>query len=238
MNSSEWLSQLSQRIAPLGAIVLLHIGFLYALQNGLQNPTSAAMHASPKTVYVSFITPEPPKPVEVPKPPPPRPVPKPVPVKKKTVKPPQVKPVKKPPSEKAITAPELPPEPEPPAPPEPMMPAAPATPSAPAQPAAPSAPPAAARPRVISSGIEYIRAPKPTYPAFSRRMREEGKVVMRVLVNENGRPEEVEIQTSSGYPRLDDAAIKAAMRSVFKPHMENGRPVAVFAIIPIRFQLN
>lgn len=69
-------------------------------------------------------------------------------------------------------------------------------------------------------------------------MGEEGKVMLRVLVNEKGRPERVEVQKTSGSPRLDEAARQAAMRAVFKPHMEDGRPVAVFAIIPIRFQLD
>lgn len=224
---------LSQRVGPLVAIVLLHIGFFYALQNGLQIPSASATRTAPKTVYVSFITPEQPKPVEAPKPPPPKP--KPVPEKKPVKKTP-LRPVPKPPSEKAITAPpEPPPAPEPPAPQEPVTAAAPALPAAPAPAPAPAAP---AAPRLLSSGIQYVKPPEPQYPPFSRRMREEGKVVMRVLVNENGRAERAEIQSSSGYPRLDEAAIRAAMRAVFKPHIENGRPVAVYALIPINFQLD
>jgi protein TonB len=239
---------LFQRIGPLGAIILLHIGFFYALQSGLLRQAASPQHVSPKTVFVSFITPEPPKPLEVPKLAPPRPASKPAPVVKKAVKPPPP-PVKKQPSKKAITAPpEPPPAPAPPAPSTPPAPAAEpapsvppvaeAAPAAPSPPAAPPRPTAPAPPRLISSGIEYIRAPQPAYPAFSRRMREEGKVVMRVLVNEKGRPEQVEIETSSGHNRLDEAAKKAALRAVFKPHIENGRPIAVFALIPISFQLD
>ena len=69
-------------------------------------------------------------------------------------------------------------------------------------------------------------------------MGEEGRVMLRVLVNEKGRPERVEIQQTSGSPRLDEAARQAAQRAVFKPHIENGRAIAVFAIIPIKFQLD
>lgn len=69
-------------------------------------------------------------------------------------------------------------------------------------------------------------------------MGEEGKVLMRVLVNDKGRPERVDVQTSSGSPRLDEAAKQAVMRAVFKPHIEAGRPVPVYAIIPIKFQLD
>lgn len=69
-------------------------------------------------------------------------------------------------------------------------------------------------------------------------MGEEGKVVLRVLVSEKGRPERVEVHRTSGSPRLDEAARQAAQRAVFKPHVEDGRAVPVFAIIPIRFQLD
>lgn len=223
------------RIAILGAIILMHIGFVFALQSGLQQQP-APPAGVPKEIFVSLITPEQPKPVEVPKPPRPEPKPEVKPKVKKAVKPPPPPPVKKQPSEQAITAPPEPPAP--PATPEPVEEVAATAPAEAAPPAAPPVPAGPARPKLISSGIEYVRPPQPEYPAFSRRMREEGKVVMRVLVNEKGRPEQVEIQSSSGFARLDDAARKAALRAVFKPHIENGRAVAVFAIIPIKFQLD
>ena len=72
---------------------------------------------------------------------------------------------------------------------------------------------------------------------MSKRMREEGKVMLRILVNEKGRPEKVEIQKSSGFSRLDDAARQAALGAVFKPYMEDGRPVSVYAIVPINFSI-
>jgi protein TonB len=87
------------------------------------------------------------------------------------------------------------------------------------------------------SGVEYVQPPRPEYPATSRRMNEEGKVMLRVLVNERGRPEQAEVQKSSGYSRLDEAARQAAMRAVFKPHAEDGKPVAVYALIPINFSI-
>jgi protein TonB len=187
----------------------------------------------PKTVFASFITPEPPKPVEVPKPKPEPTPPKPKPVVKKTPKP--QPPVIKEPSEKAITTEAPKPEPESVEPAEPVPPPVAA---APTPPAASSAPPAPAQPRLLSSGIQYIKPPQLEYPAIARRMREEGKVMLRVLVNTDGRPERAEVQTSSGSSRLDEAAKRAAMRAVFKPHIENGRPVAVYALIPINFQLD
>lgn len=76
------------------------------------------------------------------------------------------------------------------------------------------------------------------YPAASKRMGEEGKSVIRVLINEKGRAERVEVQKSSGSSRLDDAAKQAVMRALFKPYMEDGKPLPVFAIVPINFQLS
>jgi protein TonB len=103
--------------------------------------------------------------------------------------------------------------------------------------AAPAAPAQPAVPRTITSGVEYIRAPQPEYPALSKRMGEQGRVVLRVLVNEKGLPDQVVVQTSSGFTRLDEAGRQAVLRALFKPHMEDGRPVAVFVIVPLNFQM-
>lgn len=102
--------------------------------------------------------------------------------------------------------------------------------------AAPAAP-AAGAPKTITSGIEYILPPQTVYPQMSKRMGEQGKVVLRILVNEKGHPDQVQVQTSSGFARLDEAGRQAGMRAVFKPRFEDGRPVAVYVIVPVNFQL-
>ena len=212
-----------RRIGPLGVIILLHIAFFYALQSGLLRKAAEVL---PKEVTVTFITPQP-KP-EPPKPQPAPEKPKTVPVVKKQVTPPPPAPVvTTKPAPTAITAP-----PTPPAPP------APAEPPVAAAPAAPPAPPAPAVPRTITSGIEYVQAPQPDYPPVSRRMGEEGKAILRVLVNDKGRPARVEVQKTSGSARLDEAARQAVLRAVFKPFIEDGKAVPAFAIIPIKFQLD
>ena len=120
---------------------------------------------------------------------------------------------------------------------------APAVVSAPAAPVAPTpaAPmpvaPTPAAPKTITSGVEYIQAPQPVYPPMSKRMGEQGKVILRILVSETGRPDQVQVQTSSGSARLDEAGRQAALRAVFKPHLEDGRAVAVYVIVPLNFQL-
>lgn len=107
-------------------------------------------------------------------------------------------------------------------------------------PAMVSAPPApvSSMPKTITSGVEYIQAPQPVYPPMSKRMGEQGKVVLRVLVSESGKAGDVQIQSSSGSARLDEAGRQAAMRAVFKPHLEDGRAVAVYVIVPLTFQLS
>lgn len=224
----------ARRLGPLTLIILLHLGFFYALQSGLlYRPVPSVPHE----VLVHFIVAEPaPQPASAPAPVPapvPKPVPKPAPPKilpvvHKAVPKPAAKPVPAPPlnlapAEQAIT---LPAEPQP------------ATePAAAAAATAPTARPAAA-PKTISSGVEYLQAPQPEYPLLSRRRGEEGKVVLRALINLKGRPEQVEIQASSGSTRLDEAARQAVLRAVFKPHLEDGQPVMVYAIVPIKFQLD
>jgi protein TonB len=97
---------------------------------------------------------------------------------------------------------------------------------------------AVAVPKTVTSGVEYIRAPKPVYPAVARRMREQGRAVVRVLVDKNGLPQTTEIQQSSGSLQLDEAARQAVLQALFKPLLEDGQPVAVFVLVPIRFQLD
>ena len=107
---------------------------------------------------------------------------------------------------------------------------------APAIVSAPAAP-VSLTPKTITSGVEYIQAPQPVYPSMSKRMGEQGKVILRVLVSETGRADQVQVQTSSGSPRLDEAGRQAALRAVFKPYLEDGRAVSVYVIVPLNFQL-
>lgn len=225
------------RVVPLVLIIALHLGFFYALQSGLLQPPPAQI--VPKEVLVHFITPEPAPKVETVQPPAPPKPPKTVPIiKKPAPKPPQpaVKPaVPTPPpapSEPAITVPQAPA----PAAPEPSA-AAPQS-MAPVPAPAPAAPAAPPPPKTVTSGVEYLQPPQPEYPLLSRRKGEEGKVVLRALINLKGRPDQVEIQQSSGSARLDEAARQAVLRAVFKPHLEDGKPVMVYAIVPIKFQLD
>lgn len=102
---------------------------------------------------------------------------------------------------------------------------------------APALPVAAPVPKVVTS-VEYIRRPQVEYPAASRRLGEQGRVLLRVLIDLNGRAERIEAHTSSGSRRLDEAAIKAAGEAVYRPYTENGQPIPVWALVPTVFELS
>lgn len=91
-------------------------------------------------------------------------------------------------------------------------------------------------PKMISA-VEYIQAPQADYPPMARRMGEEGRVVMQVLVNDKGRAEKVEILKSSGFARLDESAKVALLRALFKPYLEDGKATMVLATASINFSL-
>jgi len=93
-----------------------------------------------------------------------------------------------------------------------------------------------AGPKVVSA-VEYIQAPQADYPAMARRLGEEGRVVMQVLVNDKGRAEKVEILKSSGFARLDESAKLALLRALFKPYVEDGKATMVLATASINFSL-
>lgn len=98
-------------------------------------------------------------------------------------------------------------------------------------------PPPPPLPKIIS-GVEYLKAPEPDYPPLAKRMGEEGRVTLRVLVNEKGNPVQVNVQQTSGSSRLDEEARQAILRSQFKPHMEDGKAITVYTIVPITFHLD
>lgn len=92
-------------------------------------------------------------------------------------------------------------------------------------------------PRVIAA-VEYVRQPAPRYPPQSRRLKEQGLVVLRVLIDEQGNACSIEIENSSGYARLDHAAREAVSRAAFRPYVEDGEPRRALVLIPIEFALN
>lgn len=87
------------------------------------------------------------------------------------------------------------------------------------------------------SEVAYLVQPSPRYPPESRRIREQGLVVLRVLIDEAGHAKSIEVYRSSGHPRLDEAARSAVARAVFRPYIEGGIARAAAAIVPVEFSL-
>ena len=84
---------------------------------------------------------------------------------------------------------------------------------------------------------DYLDNPAPAYPALSRRMGEEGRVLLRVFVEASGLPSKVELRTSSGSERLDQAALEAVKRWKFVPARQGDRAVPASVVVPIAFNL-
>lgn len=212
------------RAAAAGAIVAAHLAAGWAL---LQlEPVRQAIGAA-VPLFVEIIEPAPVPPPPVPVPPPPAPKPR---VMPKTPPPPPVVAAPPAPAPAPFEVPPPPPEPAPPAPP---MEAAPPMPAP-----VPAPPPPPAAPKTVSaSQVQYLTPPSLSYPLQSKRLRESGQVTLRVLIEPNGRPSRIEVHSSSGFRRLDDAAIAAMRAARFKPYMENGQALAVWVQTPIRFDL-
>lgn len=206
-------------------VVALHVGVIWALQSGL------AMRTAEVVVPVEILSQlmEPPAPKVEPVRPPSAPPTPPTPVKKA-----------------AATAPVLP-APQPPAiadstpspnAPTSLTPAPPAPAAAPAPvAAAPVAPAATPAVQLPSSDANYLQNPKPPYPPISRRLNEQGRTVVRVLIGVDGLPQRSEILTSSGFDRLDQAAMTTVMRWRYVPGKRGGTPEAMWFNVPINWVL-
>lgn len=83
----------------------------------------------------------------------------------------------------------------------------------------------------------YLNNPRPEYPRIARRMGEQGRVLLNVFVSAAGTAEKVEIRTSSGHARLDQAAREAVQRWKFVPARRGDEPVSAWVIVPISFVL-
>jgi protein TonB len=96
------------------------------------------------------------------------------------------------------------------------------------------APASTATPPMVES-VEYVRAAPPVYPKESQRRREHGTVLLRVLVDSAGRPVQIQVERSSGFDRLDDAARDAVAKFLFRPYEVNGIAQPAQVLIPIGF---
>ena len=90
---------------------------------------------------------------------------------------------------------------------------------------------------IVVQNVAYVdkKICTPKYPRVSRKRGERGKVLVRVFINRDGSSEKVEIEQSSGFNRLDQAAMDSAKKCRFIPAKRNGKPVKTLATIPYTF---
>ena len=86
--------------------------------------------------------------------------------------------------------------------------------------------------------VAYLNNPAPVYPKMSRRQGEQGRVMLKVLVSENGTAEQVQLDTSSGYEKLDQAAIEAVKKWSFVPAKRSNQAISAYVLVPVKFSLN
>jgi protein TonB len=100
--------------------------------------------------------------------------------------------------------------------------------------ARPAPPPPVIAPRF---DVAYLHNPRPVYPRIARRLGEHGRVILQVFVSPSGFAEKVEISTSSGYARLDQAAREAVRKWQFVPARRGQQAVGAWVRVPISFVL-
>lgn len=170
-----------------------------------------------------------------------------------------VKLIEKPAAPQPVVAPPVPMQPSKPQPtaarptptPRPIMAvaaeptASPPTFSVPAPVAAPPAPvataPSPAAPVAVTAArfnAAYLNNPEPKYPPLSRRLGEEGKVLLKVRVTVEGLAASVDLEKSSSFERLDEAARQAVARWRFVPAKRGDEPIEASVIVPIVFRLD
>jgi protein TonB len=222
--------KLNRNIAIAGSVVLFHIGALWALQSGLLR--RAVQVVVPVQLLSELVEPPAPKVEPPPAAPtkPPEPVKQPAPRKvERAVPPPAPKPAAIPDTRPAPDAPTGVVTAQPPAPPV-------AAPVAP-EPAARAPAAAPARVELPSSHASYLQNPAPAYPPISKRLGEQGKVVVRVLIGADGTPQKAELKRSSGYDRLDQSAVDYVMKCRYVPGKVGGVPQAMWYEAPVSFVL-
>ena len=194
------------------SVVVFHVGALWVLQSGLLRRVSEVF--VPAEIISEFDEPTATRTVQ----------PAPPPVKKMP-----------PPPEPQPALPEPVPVNEPA--PAPNAPVVVATPPVQVTEPATAVPTNSLRVEMPSSNAQYLQNPKPSYPAISKRLGEQGRVMVRVLIGVDGKALKAEISQSSGYERLDQAALNTVLAWRYVPGKRGGVPEAMSFDVPINFIL-
>ena len=201
----------TKRLPSLMVVLVLHVILLWLIQSGLARQAITLTQESVEALLLTDAAPPPP-PVAAPKTPSP-----------KTPLPPVIQP--------PITA----------ATPVITAPTAPAINVTPTQSTPPTAPTASSAPSPsIRTGAAIqpgASCAKPDYPSASRRLEEEGTVSLKFLIGVDGRVLQAEIEKTSGFPRLDEAARNALSKCQFRPGTIDGKAEQSWASIKYTWRL-
>ncbi len=96
---------------------------------------------------------------------------------------------------------------------------------------------AAATPGDVEAQVSYLKTVAPDYPRAARESGRQGRVLLRVLVDEAGLCAAVELAQSSGHADLDAAALEAVRQWRFTPARLQGQTVQAYVLVPVRFTL-
>lgn len=216
-----------------GAVILSHVGLAWLVSSGVL--TSEVPANAPDNVIMASVVMDAPAP----------PAPKPEPARPQIQPPTKPEPTPQPQPQAKPVSPQLQPVPVlSPTVPSDAAPAPPSTsPSRTTEPQAagnqrPATHAPAAAVVLPSTSADYLNNPAPPYPRVSKRMGEQGTVLIRVFINTEGRAEKAEVRTSSGYARLDDTALNTVQAWRFVPGQRDGVPEAMWFNVPIRFVLD
>lgn len=87
-----------------------------------------------------------------------------------------------------------------------------------------------------ATGPKFLHKELPVYPLMARKLGKEGRVVLRLTIDEKGNLLNIEVIEKSGYG-FTEAAVEAVKRSTFIPAKKDGKSIASRALLPIRFTL-
>jgi protein TonB len=194
----------------LGLVVVFHFLLFWAINSGLARAFVKKIKGPVEAVLLEETKPD------IPPPPPPPPA-KNLPPPPAYVPPVEVPVVNTVPAANAIAAVSA--TPQPPSPPT------------------PTSPTVKSEPVRTGAVVNSANCEKPEYPSASRRMEEEGTVSLRFLIGVDGKVIQSEIEKSSGYKRLDEAARAGLSRCQFRPATVDGKPEQAWASMRYTWRL-
>ena len=201
-------------------LLLLHVGAIAALVQADTAILEPKIDMEPPKLQGMLIAPEPkiapPPPKAEPEPVKPQPTPKQPPLKKTAPKQKTPPPVAK--ASAAAPTPAL------------TKPVTRSTPASSAKTAEPST-------QLPSADAAGLNNKAPVYPMLSRKRKEQGTVWMLLLVSKDGLVTELKLKKTSGFDRLDQAALQAVKKWKFQPARQPGQPIDYWYELPLKFSL-